>query len=111
MKNYILVLFIMLGLQTHASPLKPVKLDNPRATMQSYLAAMEDYNRGRKEHNKELLSRINDAMRTMDLDDLAPVLRAEKGKELAILLKEVIDRIIVVDVSKIPNDDSLKKRR
>ena len=89
------------------SPLTPVKLDSPRDTMRSYMSAMSDYKRGMETGNRELKNRINDASRCFNLEDFPLVLRDEKGREVAILLKEVIDRVIIVDYQKIPdvNDD------
>ena len=91
----------------NSSPLKPVRLDNPRATMRSYFEAMNDYNLGRTTHNPELEERIQDATRAFDLSYLPPLVRKDRGRELAILLKEVIDRVIKIDFAKIPDDSSL----
>ena len=86
------------------NPLMPLKLDNPRDTMQSYLDAMRDYRKGIELGDKDLKRRLNDAVRCLDLREIPLVVRLEKGPEAAILLKEVIDRVIVIDLSKIPED-------
>ncbi|MCB0391579.1 MAG: mechanosensitive ion channel family protein [Bdellovibrionales bacterium] len=112
MKKFILMLIItFLGHVLFASALAPVKLDTPRATMKSFLEAMKDYNEGRKSGNEDLLTRINDATRTMDFSAVPALLRKEKSKEYAILLKEIFDRVIIIDIEKIPDDDSIKKWR
>ncbi len=84
------------------NPLMPIKLDSPRDTMRTYMSAISDYKRGIESGDKELQNRINDATRCFNLDDTPFVLRDEKGREAAILLKEVIDRVIIIDYEKIP---------
>ena len=86
----------------YENPLIPLKLDSPFDTMQSYMSAMEDYKKGIETGNKELKNRINDAIRCFNLEDTPFVLRDEKGHEAALLLKEVIDRVIIIDFEKIP---------
>ena len=106
MLNLILIgVTLLLALNTAFSgenPLTPIKLDSPRDTMRSYMSAMSDYNRGMEIGDKELKNRINDAVRCFNLDDTPFVLRDEKGRDAAILLKEVIDRVIIIDYKKIP---------
>ena len=46
---------------------------------------------------------LEDAVRTLNLSGLPGVVRAEKGREAAILLKEILDRVIVVNLSQIPD--------
>ena len=86
------------------SPLAPVKTDNPRDTMKTFMQAMNDYRKGVKEQNLELQARLEDAVRTLDLGAITPLLRQETGKETAIFLKEVIDRVIVIDLSLVPEE-------
>ena len=93
------------------SPLKPIKLDSPRDTFQSYFDAMKDYNKGLKSGDDKLLLRLNDAARTFDLKDIPYLAQKEKAREAAILLKEVIDRVIVVQFDKIPNKNDLQRWR
>ncbi len=106
-----IITIFFLSFEAAASPLKPVKLDSPKATMMSYYHAMQDYSNGLKNEDPELLHRIHDAVRTMDLSEMPSLLRAERGKELAILLKETIDRVIVLDFDMIPEDTQLKRWR
>lgn len=84
------------------NPLAPVKTDNPRDTMQSFMKAMNDYKKGVEENNPQLENKINSALRCLDLSGLSTLSRHEKGVEAAIMLKEVMDRVIVIDYSKIP---------
>lgn len=82
----------------------PVKLDSPRDTMATFLKAMNRYRQGKATGNKVLLDEIDTAVATLDLRDTSPVLQDEVGRETAIFLKEVIDRVIVVDFEKIPTE-------
>lgn len=82
--------------------LKPVKTDSPRDTMRSFYEAMNDYRRGVETGNETLQARLDDAVRTMNLEEIPALLREEKGREAAIYLKETIDRVIVLDYERIP---------
>ena len=102
---------VFLCLPTLSSPLKPVRLDSPKSTMKSYLEAMGDYKKGIKNGDPSLLGRVQDATRTMDTSKIPALIRDEKSKEAAILLKEVLDRVIIVDLEKVPDDADLKRWR
>ena len=102
-KLFLFLVAILPAVQAE-SLLFPIKLDNPRDTMRSYMDAMKDYKQGMETRNKPLKKRLKDATRCLNLEDTPFVLREEKGEEIAILLKEVIDRIIVIDFEKIPED-------
>ena len=107
---FLLVIFLPL-FDIVGSPLKPVRLDNPRDTMASYLEAMEDYKRGLKSGDRSLRERVNDAARCFDLSLLPSLQQAQMGRRTAILLKEVLDRIIVIDLQRIPSETGTKKWR
>lgn len=81
----------------------PVRTDNPRDTMKTYMDAMNDYREGVLKHDQQKQHRLNDAVRCFDLGFIPLLARRDKGKEIAILLREVIDRVIVIDYSRIPN--------
>lgn len=70
--------------------------------MASYLEAMSDYKKGLKQNDKKLLNRINDAARTFNLKEISFVLRKKTGKKAALLLKEILDRVILIDLNQIP---------
>jgi MscS family membrane protein len=70
-----------------------------RATMQSFLEAMNDAAIGQTE-------RIQDAVACLDLGAIDPSLRETKGREAAIELKEIIDRTRLVKYEEIPDDPS-----
>lgn len=88
--------------EAYSSPLQPVRLDNPRSTMASYLEAMKDYKKGLEQNDEKLLNRINDAARTFNLKGISFVLRKKAGKKAALLLKEILDRVILIDLNRIP---------
>jgi MscS family membrane protein len=106
----ILLVFCLLttGLgQGTRPPLAHVKTDNPRDTMHSFMTAMNDYRQGLLTHDKHLQERIDEAVRTLNLEEYPRLLQKERGREAAILLKEVIDRIIVIDYDRIPAQTEL----
>ncbi len=85
-----------------ANELAYVKTDTPRDTLETFMEAMNAYKAGvlNKEPNKQL--RINDAVRCF-AERENNVITSMREKELAaILLKEVIDRVILIDYSLIP---------
>ena len=81
-----------------------VKTDNPRDTMETFIRAMNDYKEGVQNNIPAKKARIYDAIRCFAEKDHA-VITSQREKELAaIFLKEFIDRVLVVDFSKIPED-------
>ncbi|RTZ80873.1 MAG: hypothetical protein DSZ01_01625, partial [Gammaproteobacteria bacterium] len=50
----------------------PQELQSPRATMATFIHAMNDIKRGRTE-------RIEEALRTLDLSEVNPLVRRERG--------------------------------
>lgn len=75
----------------------PEALGSPRATMASFLHAMNDIKRGDPE-------RIEDALQTLDLSQVNPLVRTERGTDLAWMLLEVLDRTRLIEVESIPDD-------
>tara|TARA_Y100000590_G_scaffold458372_1_gene612948 strand:- start:2589 stop:4178 length:1590 start_codon:yes stop_codon:yes gene_type:complete len=65
---------------------------------------MERFKTAKKNRNK---SKSEDAMesaiRTLNLENIPVVVQKERGREAAILLKEIIDRIIVINYNLIPD--------
>ena len=97
--------------QHERPPLAPLKLDTPRDSFRSYWQAILDYQQGLKNNNPQLLRRLDDAVRTFDLQALPLLTRADTAARRAILLKEVLDRVIVIDLSKIPDNAQLLRWR
>ncbi len=71
------------------------KLASPRATMATFLHAMNDIKRGNPD-------KIEEAVATMDLSEVNLLVRKERGTELAWLLLEVLDKTRLIDLKKIP---------
>ncbi len=84
------------------NPLEPVKTDNPRDTMRTFMDAMNKYKEGREKGDDVLAGYIDRAVRCFDLGTFSFVEQQKRGEEAAVLLKEIIDRIIIIDYSKIP---------
>jgi MscS family membrane protein len=76
--------------------LVPQTLKSPRATMETFLQAMNDIKRGSPE-------RIEVATTTLDLSAINSLVRKEQGTDLAWMLIEVLDRTRVVNLKKIPD--------
>ena len=74
----------------------PEGLKSPRATIGTFLTAMNDIKRGEPE-------RIEDAIATLDLSDVSPMIRKERGRDLAWMLLEIMDRTRLVGVSQLSN--------
>ena len=87
-----------------AFPLALVKTDDPRDTMRTFLDAMIDYKQGIDTGDARREHRIDDAVRTLDLSEVK-LLREQAGREVAIYLKEVIDRTILINYDYIPSLD------
>jgi MscS family membrane protein len=79
-----------------AAPQVPEELASPRATMASFLEAMNDIKRGEPD-------RIEAAVRTLDLSGVNALVRTERGRDLAWMLLEVLDRTRLVDTDKVPS--------
>ena len=89
--------------------LYPIRTESPRDTFRTFYEAMNDYRKGKKTQKPALTRRINDAIQTLDLSEFPVFIREEKGKEAAIFLKELIDRIILIDFKKIPDETQMKQ--
>ncbi len=75
----------------------PAVFDSPRAVIETFIAAMVDVEHGDAE-------RLADAVSCLDLSDLSELLRDESGGELAVSLKEVMDKLHIVVVELLPGD-------
>lgn len=86
---------------TENAALAPLKTDSPRDTIRSFMSAMNDYREGRVKNDPLLEGRIADAIACLHLGG-AELLQQAKGREAVVFLKEVIDRVIVVDLGRVP---------
>jgi len=88
--------------QTSINILEPVKTDSPRDTMRTFMDAMNKYKSGVENKDKTLEAYLDRAVRCFDLSPFSFVEQSQRGKETAVYLKEVIDRVILIDYDKIP---------
>ena len=96
----------LIPIASFASELAYVKTDSPRDTMETFIKAMNDYRQGVLENSKDKKERIMDAIRCF-AEKETNVVTSQRQKEMAaIFLKEVIDRVLLVDFSKIPEEIS-----
>lgn len=75
----------------------PAELASARATMRTFLTAIADAAGGRP-------ARLAEAAGCLDLREINESVRREKGAELAIQLKGVLDKIRLVDFDELPDD-------
>lgn len=71
--------------------------------METYLDAMEDYVRGVQVKDARLRAKIDVAARCFNLEDTPQLVRGEKGREAAVFLKEILDRIAIIKLEDIPD--------
>jgi MscS family membrane protein len=107
--NRITALFLLLGMLLSMplvwadegavpaeSPPVPEGFKSPRATIGTFLNAMNDIKRGEPE-------RIEAAVATLDLSEVSSLVRSERGSDLAWMLLEIMDRTRVVKVDRLPD--------
>jgi len=88
------------------SPLEPNKFETPRETYVVFVKAMNDYKKGLESKNSQLVAELDTAVRCLNLDGIPYGIRIEKGRDVAILLKEVIDRVAIIDPMLIPESNN-----
>jgi MscS family membrane protein len=93
------------------SPLSPVKTDSPRDTMRSFMRAMDRHVQARVAGDRKAEAWLADAARCLDLSAANLLGREIIGRESARHLKEVIDRVIVIDYDKVPAGTDLVRWR
>ena len=108
----VMLLFSSAHLLGIEGPLSPVQTDTPQETFRTFMEAMNQYKKGVDGKDSKLKEHIGRAVRTLDLSQTPAVLRADFGKETVIYLKEVIDRVIIIDFDLIPpgNGQELSNR-
>ena len=105
MRFFIIVLIFCSSLfsqEDKENPLKPNKFETPRETFQVFLKAMNDYKKGIETDDAKMIAEIDTAVRCLNLESVSYLIRAEKGKEVAVFLKEVLDRVSSIDSETIP---------
>lgn len=89
-------------------PLKPADTSSPQATLKTFLDDMNAVYRSFKAHgmSADAVARRRDsasrAVRTLNLEGVPPNVVDEVGKETAVLLMEVLDRIEIPVIEQVP---------
>ena len=110
------VLWLFVGctaVDAATNPLAPPNLSSPRATLMDFLALMntayrhwkseDQTDEARRERAK--IGRI--AQQFFDLSDVAPSVRGNVGRETAVYIKEVLDRVDLPPADQIPDADEV----
>ncbi|MCP4994948.1 MAG: mechanosensitive ion channel family protein [Gammaproteobacteria bacterium] len=103
----LLLLFLLLPLMLQAQSTEPVSeeavpvvpsvLKSPHATYSTFQDAIKAIKGGN-------IQRIEDAVATLDLSDINPMVRTERGAELAWLLVQALDKGGAVRLSRVPDN-------
>lgn len=91
--------------------LEPVKTDSPRDAMRSFMSAMDRHVLAKHSGDGMADAWLADAAQCLDLSQANLVGREVIGREAAVLIKEVIDRVIVIDYDLVPDDPSSQRWR
>jgi MscS family membrane protein len=76
-------------------------LGTAKETFTTFLKSMNDIKRG-------IPDKINVATSTLDLSDINPLIRQEKGRDIAWSLLEALDKTKIIDLQLIPNQENGK---
>lgn len=103
------LLFLSMGLafaaenapqeSTKKAVINLIEFSSPQKTFATFLHSMNDIKRGKPE-------RIEQAIQTLDLSAVNSLIRQEKGRDLAWLLLEAIDKTALVNLDNIPNRET-----
>ena len=77
------------------SPLAPLKIDTPRQSISIFIESMNTHRKGTIENDQTKIDAIYKAIKCLNLREIPPLIREEQGKEIAIFLKETIDKVYV----------------
>ena len=98
------------ALDSDSYPLAPPDLSSPRATLESFMGTMNEAYRHWKAEGRSDQNRIQRAAiarfahQFFDLSDIAPSVRNNVGRETAVLVKEVLDRVGLPPQDQIPDE-------
>ena len=81
-----------------------VKTSSPKDTLQTFLTAMNRYADGRRTGNLDTQTVIASAIQCLNLQDVPRMNRSHDGRQTAIFLKEILDRLYVPDYGLIPGE-------
>ena len=80
-----------------AGPVVPAERSSAQATFMTFLSAMNDVADGNQ-------ARMGEAVKCLDLSEISEIIRDERGPELAIDLKEVVDHLKRVNTFLLPTE-------
>ncbi len=124
------LLFCSLGAASAADldPLRPVDTSSPRATLQGFVATVDEVYRGmqgiigdyvasnrlylssdERRRQAEIFSGAAKAVKILDLSRVSPALQATVGAERVIQLKEILDRIALPAADDIPDREAMAR--
>ena len=83
--------------------LTSVDTSSPRASLKSFMDAMNDYMKNMADYPDLSENALDSAVRILDTSKLGPIGREQEAKEAAIFLKEVIDRIYIPNWAEVPD--------
>jgi MscS family membrane protein len=92
---YIFLLFFPFSILKGESPLAPLKIDTPRQSISIFIESMNIHRKGTIENDQTKIDAIYKAIKCLNLREIPPLIREEQGKEIAIFLKETIDKVYV----------------
>jgi MscS family membrane protein len=111
MKKTLLGLLLFTTTLASAGPWDDFATESPRQTVETFVKAMNDYRAGVIENNLQKQRRIYDAIRCFHEPD-SSLLTSQREKEVAaVLFKEVIDRVSVIDFETFPDSTDAKRWR
>ena len=92
---YIFLLFFPYSILKGEGPLAPLKIDTPRQSISIFMESMNTHRKGIIENDQTKIDAIYKAIKCLNLKEIPPLIREEQGKEIAIFLKETIDKVYV----------------
>jgi len=92
---FIFLLFFPYSLLKGESPLAPLKIDTPRQSISIFIESMNTHRKGIIENDQTKIDAIYKAIKCLNLKEIPPLIREEQGKEIAVFLKETIDKVYV----------------
>ncbi len=101
------------GADAAQNPLAPPDLSSPRATLENFIELMNRAHRhwmsedATDEARDERAAVDRVAHRFFDLNEVAPSVRKNVGRETAVYLKEVLDRVELPPVEQIPDSEAV----
>jgi MscS family membrane protein len=106
---YIFLLFFPYSILKGESPLAPLKIDTPRRSISIFIESMNIHRKGTIENDQTKIDAIYKAIKCLNLKEIPPLIREDQGKEIAIFLKETIDKVYVFqpNFEDVPNDISV----